>query len=177
MTLLEFYNLQDIMQMFGVDTSTDKQLEEWGRKLKIEVQVLMADEVDDHINRSSESSFSQGKRTKLSIINYQDSDEQGSHWVGYFNGEKEFEKGFEKDTARKEPVSFYFDPYGIEPLPDFPKCIFNSVQVQPFGTRLCGQLSLYFLFKMNKCECGNKSQKFDDIIEEMLDCLWPESLL
>ena len=152
--MIEFYNLGDIMMMFGVDTSTNVQLENWGKKLKIEIQVLMADEVEEKLNHK-----------KLSIINYQDSDEQGSHWVGFFNGDRENEN------------SYYFDPYGIEPLPDFPKCIYNSVQVQPFGTRLCGQLSLYFLFKMNKCECGNKSQKFDDIIEEMLDCLWPESLL
>jgi len=146
------------MLMFGVDTSTNKQLEEWARKLKIEIQVLMADEVDTKINNK-----------KLSIINYQDSDEQGSHWVGFYNGDK--------DNATKEPISYYFDPYGIEPLPDFFKCIYNSVQVQPFGTRLCGQLSLYFLFKINQCECNNKAQKFDDIIEEMLDCLWPENLL
>jgi len=131
--MIEFYNLQDIMQMFGVDTSTNKQLEEWGRKLKIEVQVLMADEVDTKINQK-----------KLSIINYQDSDEKGSHWVGYFNGNRENDKSV---SLKKEPVSFYFDPYGIEPLPDFPKCIYNSVQVQPFGTRLCGQFSLYFYLK------------------------------
>ena len=91
--------------MFGVDTSTNVQLENWAKKLKIEIQVLMADEVEEKLNQK-----------KLSIINYQDSDEKGSHWVGFFNGEKEFDK-------------YYFDPYGIEPLPDFPKCIYNTVQV------------------------------------------------
>jgi len=72
------------------------------------------------------------------------SNQNGSHWVALNNSEK----------------VYYFDPYGIPPIKvveDYANTqskdlIYNTLQIQPNGSKMCGQLCLYFLYLVNKEE-------------------------
>ena len=64
--------------------------------------------------------------------------------------------------------------YGIKPKQEVEKFlvenyVYNKKQVQPFGTKICGILCIYVLYRL-KNEIPNESF-FKSIIEEILDAL------
>ena len=76
------------------------------------------------------------------IINLQTTKYDGSHWVALF---------------RCKDLQYYFDPYGILPTTEVynyfgSPLTYNKIQVQQYGMECCGQLSMYFLYQMNRTE-------------------------
>jgi hypothetical protein len=128
------YSILDFLKTFGINTKTNFDLKDYATYLNLPIKVLMNDEL-----------YKISKTKKMNIIiNIQNSDKQGSHWVCFRN-------------------KFYFDSFGIratKEVEDFlPKdYIYNKIQVQPNGTKICGVLCLYVLY------CLDKGEEYDDII-------------
>ena len=95
--------------------------------------VLMRDEIKEMTNTNT-------KKPLNIITNNNTSDENGSHWSGFHinnKGEK-----------------FWFDSYGSPVLEEIVQTfkspiLGNTSKFQEFNTSYCGQLSLYFLYKIN----------------------------
>jgi len=127
MELVKFLNAS------GINTTTNFDLKDIAKTLNIKTKILMKDELQDT-----------KKTIKNTIINFQNSNKNGSHWVALNNSEK----------------VYYFDPYGIPPIKtveDYANTqrkdlIYNTLQIQPNGSKMCGQLCLYFLYLVNKEE-------------------------
>lgn len=79
-------------------------------------------------------------KTECGILNFDDSNGNGTHWVAWYKyGNKKY----------------YFDSFGVQPpleLMDYLKkpVYYNSLQIQPMGTVVCGHLCLYVLKKLSK---------------------------
>jgi hypothetical protein len=128
------YSILDFLKTFGINTKTNFDLKDYATYLNLPIKVLMNDEL-----------YKITKTKKMNIIiNIQNSDKQGSHWVCFRN-------------------NLYLDSFGIratKEVEDFlPKdYIYNKIQVQPNGTKICDVLCLYVLY------CLDKGEEYDDII-------------
>jgi len=88
----------------------------------------------------------------FAIINYDDSNEKGSHWVAFVKNGTDI---------------YYFDSYGLSPLPNFlrrfPKRKYNisyiprAIQLQQ--SDICGQLCLAFIKSMIKGKSFDELKK------------------
>ena len=114
--------------MFGISTTTNFQLIKWAKLLKIpNFHYAMRDEVKNL-----------PKTNMFAIINFQKSNEPGSHHVAYciLNGN-----------------AYYFDSYGFFPpkeIENFYKPLnFSDYEIQPFNTNMCGTLALLFIYLMH----------------------------
>jgi hypothetical protein len=92
------------------------------------------------------------RKRECGIVNLQNQNESGSHWVGYFKNEKH---------------TIYFDSYGADPPVEVKQYLGKNVfvstfQIQDFGTSICGELCLYVLKRLNEGEM------FVDIILSLL---------
>ena len=80
------------------------------------------------------------KRSECGIINLENSESGGSHWVAYYN-------------CPTYPRVEYFDSFGVIPPPlvekylsTSNKCVaFNTTQYQPLESILCGWFCLLFV--------------------------------
>ena len=127
MNLIEFEqsshaSLLEFFCKYGINTTTNFDLMDIADDLELPLKVLMKDELKEkHIE----------KEIPL-IINYQNSNQKGIHWVGYYLGN-------------------YFDSYGLPPLKQLEKHVveYNKIDFQS-NTDLtyCGQLTLYVLWKL-----------------------------
>jgi hypothetical protein len=121
--------IKEVMDKYGTNSTTNfdliKMANDWGFK----IHYAMRDEIK----------YLKKKKLPISIIaNYQTSKESGIHHVALYKSKTE---------------SYYFDSYGIIPFKeaqDFLKHgIFSSLHIQPDGTRICGQISLFLLYKLS----------------------------
>jgi hypothetical protein len=138
MTIREFHNnkmnIHEFLDRFGVDSTTNFQLIKWSKDLKIpKLYCIMRNE----LNKLKKLKL---KNKPLYIIcNYQTSNESGSHWIAMYRGNS---------------VNFYFDSYGIELFPEakefLEECVFSTLKIQKEGQKMCGQLSLFVLYKLSK---------------------------
>ena len=133
--------LKDFLNKYGEDSTSNFQLLKWAKDLDIKpFKVVMRNELYKL------------KKTKKNYIiaNYQTSNEKGIHWVAMY---------------RSSQQNFYFDPYGITLFKEaeefLVKGIYSTFQIQPSGSKMCGQLCLFLLFKLSK------GFDFFDIILEM----------
>ena len=76
-------------------------------------------------------------KNNQSIINLQNSDRNGSHWVGY---------------CKRNDKIFYFDSYGVAYIPDiiknqYPKHKFicNIYRIQSMDSNQCGRFCILFV--------------------------------
>ena len=144
-------NLKEFLDRYGTDTTNNFQLLHWAKQLKLKhFRVVMKDEVkDQHCDALVNL-----------ITNIQESDEPGAHWSA-------FHKGFEFTAFDKSFKHFWYDSYGRPPDKEIIKkfgkgsIIASDDQNQEFGTTYCGQLALYFLYRINNGE------PFDKIISEL----------
>jgi len=113
------------------------------KKLKIPnfKGIFMRDEIAHLKPNTNESGIlNLDDTTNLKDV-YGSSTGEGTHWVAWYK------------VGRKIN---YFDSYGLPPPLEFEKYIrtkkfrYNSTQVQPEGTVVCGHLCLYFLVEMAK---------------------------
>ena len=92
---------------------------------------------ENYIGTFSKDNVPLLKDNKSTIINLQNSDISGSHWVSY------------KKIANKV---FYFDSYGVAYIPDiiknqYPKHRFicNIYRIQSMDSNQCGRFSILFV--------------------------------
>ena len=85
-------------------------------------------------------------KTLYIICNYQSSEDTGIHWAMIY-----------KNKCKN--VGYYFCSYGLVPfdeakdfLSDVKDRYANTFQIQPVGTKMCGQLFLFILFHLFKGE-------------------------
>lgn len=130
----------DFLKTFGIDAKTNFDLKDYANYLNLPIKVLMNNELNKIKN---------SKKHNI-IINYQNSDESGSHWVCV------------KDKY------IYFDSYGIKPTKEVESFldynyIYNKIQVQPDNTKICGILCLYVLWRLSDMS-DNLSVISDNVI-------------
>ena len=131
--------LKKFLNKYGTDTTNNFQLLHWGKQLKLKnFHVIMKDEIK-HIDNN--------KPIINLITNIQNSNEPGAHWSAFHKDDNKNFKNFKH---------FWYDSYGRPPdqeiITKFGKgtIIASDDQNQQFGTTYCGQLALYFLYRINK---------------------------
>ena len=139
------YSVLDFLKTFGINTKTNFDLKEYSIKLDLPVKIIMNDELHK-INKTKKNNV---------IINYQNSNKNGSHWVCFKNRQ------------------LYFDSYGIKPTDEVEEFlnkdyIYNKLQVQPNNTNICGVLCLYVLLMLNKTNLS-----FENIVDNIYKDLEP----
>src|SRR5271167_4346147 len=115
----------------GKNTTTNSDLDSFAKNLKIKYfrGIFMNDELPKKI-----------KTNESGIVNLQDSDENGSHWICYF---------------KKGKLKYYFDSYGLDPSNEVlnylkQPIISSTYQIQKMGSAMCGQYCLYMLYYLGK---------------------------
>ena len=96
------------------------------------------------------------------IMNLQTSKYDGSHWVALFRTDNILKSSKLRTLS---VLNYYFDPYGVLPTKEAYNYFrianilnveqlfsWNTIQVQQDGTECCGQLSMYFLYQINRTE-------------------------
>ena len=114
--------LLEFLCKYGINTTSNFDLIDIAEDLEMPLKVLMKDELTEkHI-----------KSEIPLIINYQNLNQKGIHWVGYYK-------------------KFYFDSYGLPPLEKLEPFVkeYNKIDFQS-NTDLsyCGQLTLYVLWNL-----------------------------
>ena len=92
------------------------------------------------------------RRNECGILNLDDSNGVGSHWVAFLKNGK---------------VKIYFDSYGLPPPTEMLNYLrspvyYNSERIQPDNEVFCGHLCLYVLKKTMNDGC-----KFQEVINEL----------
>lgn len=86
------------------------------------------------------------KSNECGILNLDDSDGPGTHWVAW--------------SKRKPAATIYFDSYGLPPPKEIVDYLgpiyYNTESLQPTGQVFCGHLCLYLLKKLSD---GNDFQE------------------
>jgi hypothetical protein len=135
--------IKDFLNTYGTNTTNNFDLLQWAKRLGIKpFKVLMANELDQLKLQSKSPIFI--------ICNYQPTTDKGSHWVAMF---------------KTRDKSFYFDSYGIQPFQEaidfLGTGVYSTFRIQPDGTKMCGQLCLYVLYKLSS------GDDFYDIVLEL----------
>ena len=108
--------------------------------------------------------------SKIYVINSDESSGKGKHWVALYNGEDE---------------CFYFDSFGVRPLPEVESAIgrlnkpysYNTYRIQDFDSNKCGYFCISFLEKVRDFESFHEwlmqfnvkdYKKNDDLIMQLL---------
>ena len=116
-------DLFNFLSIYGISKTTNFDLKDMSVDLGLDIKIIMRNE------------FLLIKKKNI-IMNLQTTKEKGSHWVS-------ISKSKEK----------YFDPYEVLPTKEvfkvLPNIKYNETQVQPEGIEMCGQLSLYVLYRLN----------------------------
>lgn len=115
--------------MFSNKTTSNFELEEYARKLKIpNFKICMRNELPA------------SKDNQAIILNLNDSSQTGSHWTALYTDNKN--------------NSYYMDSFGIEPPNEVLNFIgnrtlnFNTLEVQKITEETCGIFALYVLYKL-----------------------------
>ena len=140
------YNtFKDFTKRFGVNTTNNIQLLNWGKMLKIKnLQVLMIDEIKN-ANKTLPINI---------IVNIQKSNQKGIHWSCFHQSIK--------------GERYWFDSYGLDPEKEIIKTfgtpiLSSTFIIQDFSSSYCGQMSLYVLYRLNEnIELENKVLKLTE---------------
>jgi hypothetical protein len=124
--------IRQFLDRYGEDTTNNFQLLQYAKELNIKpFKVLMRNEL---------KKLQKTKKNYI-ICNYQTTNENGTHWICIFEDKN-------KDT------SFYFDSYSIAPFKeaiDFMNdYTYSTFKIQPEGSKMCGQLSMYVLYRLSQ---------------------------
>jgi len=139
-----------------LETTSNFDLINYAKQLKIKYfrGYFMNDEIPKRI-----------RTNECGIVNLQNSDQNGSHWVSYYKNGKE---------------KYYFDSYGLDctnemlkylkPTKNSPPLIISTYQIQKLGTVICGQICIYVLYMLGK------NNKFINILLSLMNEFHPEHL-
>ena len=127
-------NFKTFLEKYGSDTTTNFDLRDMCKQLKIKCKIIMRDEIKNYLNADN------------IILNLQTTKDKGSHWV-----------------LCSKKYNIYFDSYGVSPVKEIGSYMssnyqYNTFQVQDSGTKICGQLCVFVLYKLINGE------KFENII-------------
>ena len=111
------------------------------KDLGLKIKVLMRHEIGGQ---------SPSTKTDSIILNLESTKENGSHWVCIYK------------------QKYYFDPYGILPIKNINYEMYNTLQILPDNTKMCGQLCLYILYRIDRGD-SDFSQLILNTKEEMTD--------
>ncbi len=130
-------SISQFLDRYGTDTTTNFQLIQYAKELGIKpFKVIMRNEL-----KKLKKLQEKNKEKYFIICNYQTTKESGTHWTGIY-----------KDKDK----SFYIDSYGLQPFHeaiDFMNdYTYSTFKIQKDGQKLCGQISLYVLYKLSKGE-------------------------
>jgi len=151
--------LEKFLEKYGTNTTSIFDLNNIKKDLGLsDLSIIMSDELRAFKEPLSKSKSNSGSM-KSYIMNYKTTKERGSHWVLVVLG-----------TRDSRLYKIYFDSYGIVPPDNVFKYldnnfIYNTMQVQPESTSMCGQLCLYVYYKLMK------GYRFEDIVLEMYEVL------
>src|SRR5438093_1241263 len=154
-------NLEEFLNRFGTDTTSNFQLIKWSKELGIKpFYYVMRNEIKKlkkiKISRRS------AKRSPVYIIaNYQTTSESGSHHVALYRGAHTSGRDSERSSSALRTVgvsriapSFYMDTFGIQPLLEvidfLEDGVYSTFKIQPVGSKMCSQLSLYILYRLSQ---------------------------
>ena len=145
-------NWRKFKQKFGVDTTKNYELIQYAKRLKLKpFRCVMRDEIKDL------------PKYGYFIVNIQLSSQTGAHWSAVYSNSK---------------VVYFFDSYALPPTKYYPEILekFNHTskrycpdwheQIQTFDKKYCGQMALYFLYKMSKSK-KKSLQDYFDILESI----------
>ena len=82
------------------------------------------------------------RKKECGIVNLEDFEDKGSHWICYFKNEKQ---------------NIFFDSYGADPPVEVKQYLGKNVfvstfQIQAFGTPICGEFCLHVLKRFDEGE-------------------------
>ena len=125
-------SFNDFLNKYGSDTTTNIELLEWGKDLKIpNLKYVSKDEL-----------HTLSKSAKYILMNLQNHDQPGSHHVAIYNTPN---------------YKFYFSSYGDPPPLEVDKFFgkqgireYSDSQYQNFNEKYCGVISLFVLYKLFK---------------------------
>ena len=139
------HSINEFLDKYGEDTTTNFQLIHWAKELGIKpFKVLMKNEL---------YKLKDTKKNYI-ICNYHTTEQPGIHWVGIY-----------KD--KNKDIGYYFNSYGKQPFQEAIEFLnvknryYSAFKIQPDDTKICGQLSLWFLFQLYK------GKDFFDIILDL----------
>lgn len=136
-------NVKEFFDRFGVDTTSNFQLIHWAKELGFKLHYAMRDEIKQLKFKN---------KPMFIVANYHESNQSGIHHVGIY---------------KNKNISYFIDPYGIQPFKEavdfMEEGVYSSFRIQPDGSKMCGQLALYFLYSLSQ------DRNFYDIILEMND--------
>ena len=114
-------DLLNFLSRYGISKTSNFDLKEMSDNLGLDIRIIMRNELVLI-------------KEKMIIMNLQTRKEKGTHWVSISKSD-----------------NIYFDPYGVLPTKEvfkvLPNIKYNETQIQPDGTEMCGQLSLYVLLE------------------------------
>ena len=136
-------SITDFLNQYGRDSTSNFQLLEWSRQLRIPgLRVRMVDELGD---------IGPGKPVHV-ICNYQSTRDIGTHCAALY-----------KDNKR----AYFFDPYGVQPFPEaiqfMESGVYSTFRIQPDGSKICGVLCLFVLYRLSR------GDDFYDIVLKLND--------
>ena len=142
----------DFLKTFGINTATNFDLKDYANYLGLSIKVLMNGEL---------YKIEKTKKHNI-IINIQNSNKKGSHWVCF-----KVEPSSKANGCHRK---YYFDSYGIKPTKEVEyflndNYVYNHLQVQPDNTKICGVLCLYVLYMLNN------NVEFENIIQDIYKSL------
>ena len=139
-------DLLSFLSRYGISKTTNFDLKDMAIDLCLDVEVIMRDEVVSAL----------AEHDKI-IMNIQTTKDKGSQWI-----------------CIHKSKGIYFDSYGVLPTKEvlkvLPNIKYNETQVQPEETEMCGQLSLYVLYKLNLGDGASPRAKGDDF-ETIIECI------
>lgn len=133
-------DIKQFLDKYGEDTTSNFQLIRYAKDLGIpKLYVIMRNELKKL------------KKLKLKtkplyiICNYETTSEPGIHWISMY-----------KD--KNKDISYYMNSYGTQPFHEAEDFLdtkdryYSSFQIQKYNTKLCGELSLFVLYKLSQGE-------------------------
>ena len=134
-------DVEEFFNKYGTSKTSNFDLKDILNDLNLKSKVIMRDEIKNYLNAEN------------IICNLQTTKEKGSHWV-----------------LCSSKYNIYFDSFGILPVIETRKYLesdfkYNTLQLQPNNTEMCGQLCVFVLYRLT-----DKST-FDDIILELSEQL------
>ena len=138
-------NLKEFLKKYGTNTTSNFDLMKMAEELKIpNFHVCMRDELPKVRTESKPYSV---------VVNIHTSNEKGVHWSCF-------------------TPKYFFDSYGLPPTEEVRDIMkhgeYNTFKLQVPGTKLCGQLSMFVLYQLNK------NVPFLDILFQIRDHLQRE---
>ncbi len=132
-------NIKQFLDQYGTDTKSNFDLLHHAKELNIKpFRVVMTNELKK-LKKILDKKGNGVARTVYIICNYQTTNDSGTHWTALYSNQGK---------------NYFFDSYGIQPdsevLDLLGEGVHSTFRIQPYGSKMCGSLCLYLLYKLSK---------------------------